>query len=291
MCVRRRRPRAYAGIGAGLVEIDRRLAALFVLVAVLRHPLLVRAPAELGRLHAFGEETLDRPCIDKDVHRFRPTGALGVAFGDVDALDAGALGEPCPVFLGFWLLELDAEVTGDVDQRLLDEPGHHARIGAAAGHRGVAAVLARPLGGERRLAQRVIGARLRSELAVEIKAGPGLVDGVDVERAELVAQLHDRHRGSVDREIDAEALAAAGGEQRREQRAIILLGHRVMDEADAALVEQLAVLVLRVDDHEAALVVAEMAFDQRQRAFADRAEADHHDGPVDTGVNGPISHD
>src|ERR1041384_1095800 len=63
-----------------------------------------------------------------------------------------------------------------------------------------------------------------------------------------------------------------------------------MDEADAAVVEQLAVLVLRVDDDETALVLAEMTLDQRQRALADRAEADHYHGPIDTGVDRPFRH-
>ena len=63
-----------------------------------------------------------------------------------------------------------------------------------------------------------------------------------------------------------------------------------MDEADAALVQELAVLVVRVDNNEARLVVGEMPLDQRQGAFADRPEADHHDGAVDAAVNGPISH-
>jgi len=71
---------------------------------------------------------------------------------------------------------------------------------------------------------------------------------------------------------------------------VIILGDGLMDEADTALVQDLAVLVLGVDDHEPALVIGEMALDQRQGAFADRAEADHHDGPVDTGVNGPSGH-
>ena len=34
----------------------------------------------------------------------------------------------------------------------------------------------------------------------------------------------------------------------------------------------------------------EMAQDQRQRAAADRAEADHHDRAVDLGVDGPVGH-
>ena len=59
--------------------------------------LLVRAPAELGRLQALGDEALDRPGVDEDVPRLRLPGALRVALGDVDALDAERLGEPRPV--------------------------------------------------------------------------------------------------------------------------------------------------------------------------------------------------
>ncbi len=94
----------------------------------------------------------------------------------------------------------------------------------------------------------------------------------------------------VDRKVDAEALSAAFGEQRGQELAIILLRHGLLDEADAPLVQQLAVLVLGVDHHEAGLVVLEMPLDQRQRALADRAEADHHDGAVDAGVDGVVGH-
>jgi len=37
-------------------------------------------------------------------------------------------------------------------------------------------------------------------------------------------------------------------------------------------------ILMRIDDDEARLVILEMTFDQRQGAFADRAEADHDDG-------------
>src|SRR5450759_6507 len=65
---------------------------------------------------------------------------------------------------------------------------------------------------------------------------------------------------------------------------VIILVDGLMDEADAALVHQVAVLVLGVDDDDAGLVVGEMALDQRQGAFADRAKPDHHNGAVDAGV-------
>ena len=105
--------------------------------------------------------------------------------------------------------------------------------------------------GAHRLAERVVGARLRAGDLVEIEARPGLDDGVDVERAELAAEPHDVERGGVDREVDAEALAAAVGEQRRQQLAVVVAGHRLVDEADAVLVEDGAVAVVGVDDDEA----------------------------------------
>ena len=97
LAVRGRRPRAHAGVGAGLLEIDRRAAALLLEAGVGGRPFLVRAPAELGRLHALGEEALDRPGVDEDVARLRALGALGVALGDVDAFDAEPLRQPAPV--------------------------------------------------------------------------------------------------------------------------------------------------------------------------------------------------
>src|SRR5471032_3384956 len=152
-----------------------------MLVAVARHPFLVRAPAELGWLHALGDEALNRPGIDEDILGLRPLADLGVALGDVDALDAGLLGKLTPFLARLRLLELETDILGDVDQRLLDEPGHHPRIGAAAGYGGGAAwVLAarRQYG----FAQRVIRTRFRAQFRVEVEARPRLDHGVDVKR-------------------------------------------------------------------------------------------------------------
>jgi hypothetical protein len=132
-------------------------------------------------------------------------------------------------------------------------------------------------GCQQRLAQRVVGALFRIDLLVEVEAGPRLDDGVDIERADLAAQRHDIDRGGVDRQVDAKALAAAFGEQRHQQLAIIVAGYPLLDEAHAVLLRKLAVL-MRIDDDKARLVVVEMPFDQGQRALADRAEADHDNG-------------
>src|SRR5262249_45856693 len=57
-----------------------------------------------------------------------------------------------------------------------------------------------------------------------------------------------------------------------------------MHEADLALVEQMAVAVIGRDHHELRAVERDVAFDQRQRSLADRAETDHHDRTVETAV-------
>src|SRR5579883_827755 len=188
---RRRRPGAHARIGPRLVEIDRRAATRLVEAGIGRKPCLMRPPAELGRLHALGEKALDRPGVDEDIARLRLLGALRVALGDMDALDAEALGELAPFLLALRLAAFVAEIGGEIDQGLLDEPRHHAGIGAAAGNRRRAARLAAARF-ENRLAQGVVRAGLRPETLVEVEAGPGLNDRIDIERADLAAMLHQR---------------------------------------------------------------------------------------------------
>jgi hypothetical protein len=148
----------------------------------------------------------------------------------------------------------------------------------------------RALRGQRVLAQRIVGARFRPLRCIEIETEPWFVDGVDIERAEFVAEFHDVGGAGIDREIDAEALAAAFGEQRRQQFAVIVLGHGLLDEAHIVLLAmRLAAFILGIDHRDARLVVVEMPLDHRQRAFADRAEADHDDRAGDARVNGEFA--
>ena len=63
-----------------------------------------------------------------------------------------------------------------------------------------------------------------------------------------------------------------------------------MEEPDLAVVEQTTIGVLRRDHDEFLPVEGEVPLDQRQRAFADRAETDHDNGTGDAGVNRPFGH-
>ena len=74
------------------------------------------------------------------------------------------------------------------------------------------------------------------------------------------------------------------GEQRGEQLAIIVLRHRLVNEPDLALVQQTPVAVIGRDDDEFRAIEGDVPLDQRQGSFADRAEADHHDRALETGV-------
>ena len=259
---------------------------------VLRQPFLVRPPAELRRLQALRQKAVDRPGIDEDVHRLRVLRALRVALRDVDSLHAEIAHQlrPALAVVEARLVELVLELSGEIDQRLLDEPRDHAGIGAAAGDGGRAARILRLLLANR-VAERVVGAGFGIGRAVVVESRPRLDDGVDVERADLAAEAHDVERRRVDREIDAEAAPAAFGQKRLQQLAIIVARHRLLHEADALLLAKRAVGVIRIDDDDALAVEFEMAQDERQRSAADRAEADHHDRTVDRRMDGPVAHD
>src|SRR5688572_5972218 len=116
-----RRPRAHASRGAGLHEVDRRTVAGVVPLAVARKVLLVGTPAELCRLLPFAHETVHRPGVLELVELLRLRGELRVALGDVDHLDAELARELAPVVARRRVAGIDAGVTRDVEQRLLDE--------------------------------------------------------------------------------------------------------------------------------------------------------------------------
>jgi hypothetical protein len=72
--------------------------------------------------------------------------------------------------------------------------------------------------------------------------------------------------------------------------AIVVAGEAEMDEADTAVVEELPVGIVGIDDDEAVLIEFEVTFDQRQGPLADRSEADHHDRALDSPVPRPVGH-
>ncbi len=260
-----------------------------VLAGAFRHPLLMRAPAQFGRLQALGDEAFHRPGIEEDVRRLRVHRPLGVALGDVDALDPDLPEQRRPFLACLWIGHVEVHVAGDVERCLLDEERDHARVGTTTGDGGRAAWIS-GLGFEREIAERVVRALARTLGLVEIEAEPGLVDRVDVECAEFAAEFHDVDRAGVDRKVDAEALSLAHGQERGEEFAVILLGHMLPDQAQPVRVEDVLVEIVRIDDEETVFIVGEMALDHGQGAASDRAEADHHNRSRNVPVDRPIRH-
>src|SRR3954469_10666454 len=105
-----RRPGAHARGRAGLHEVDRGATTEVVALAVTRKVLLVRAPAELGRLLAFAHETIHRPGVDEFVELLGLVGELRVALGDVDHPDAELARQLAPVFAPLGRARVDAGV-------------------------------------------------------------------------------------------------------------------------------------------------------------------------------------
>ena len=152
----------------------------------------------------------------------------------------------------------------------------------------VGACLARVAQRQRLLAQRVVGAPRRREGRVGVAARPGLDAGVEVERALLPAELDQRDRRDVDRQVEQEVAAA---DQRVEHVAEVLARQRVLDEADAVFRRDLGAGIVGGDDRDLVGLDADVPQDQRQHALADAAEADDDQAAGERDVNGVAGHD
>jgi len=166
-----------------------------------------------------------------------------------------------------------AGVGRDRQQRLLDEMGDEAGIGAMGQHRGRAAGEARRQR-QRGFAQRVVRALGRRERRVGVAAGPGLDAGVEVEGAARLRELDQRDGRDVDRQVQQEVARA---EQLAEHLAVVGAGERRAVEGDAVLARDLGAALLGGHDRDVRARHVDVAQQERQDTLADRAEAqDHH---------------
>src|SRR5216683_3199675 len=265
-----RRPGAHPRRGARTAQPDGAVAAEFVMRAVGGKMPLVAAPAELGRLRALADEAFDRPGIDELARPLGDVGDLGVALGDVDDLDAERLGERAPAGTRSGLGNRPSGITGEVEQRLLDEMRDEARIGAMRQHGGRRRAWLAQL--ERPLAQGIVGAQRGRQRGIGIAARPRLDAGIEIERAGLARELDEREARDLDGEVEEEI---AGGEQRRQHLAIVLAGQRHPQEAHAIFPGDFGAALLSGDDGDALRLHPDMAQQERQYALADAAETDH----------------
>lgn len=270
---RRRAPRADLRRGARLGEEDARRGGVVVPVGVGGHPPFVCSPAQLGRLQALGQEAVHRPGVDEGADGPGRARVLRIPLGDVDARDTHLAHERGPLRTRRRHGVRDADGVGDVEQRLLDEPGHHAGVGAARGHRRSAAGPGSTLR-QKRLAQCVIRALRHREPRIVVQSGPRLDHRVDVQRPPLAGQSHDVHRRGVHGEIHHKR---ARRQQRVEHLGVGLLREERVDADDAGLLEHGVVVVVRRQHGDPRRIDVEVAQDEWKRAAADRAEADHDD--------------
>ena len=182
---------------------------------------------------------------------------------------------------------VDAGIGGDVEQRLLDEVRHEARIGAVRDDR---RGRARVVGAQRQrlFAQRVVGALGVRNGGVGVAARPRLDAGVEVHRALGPAELDQRDRRHIDRHVEHEVTTA---DVLIELAAEIVARQRQHHEFHAIGFGDFPAAIVTGDDRDALFRDADMAQNQRQRALADAAETDEDDAAWKLDVNLGCRHD
>src|SRR6202041_1118807 len=99
-----------------------------VAAAIRREVPLMRAPTEFGGLSPLADEAVNGPGIDELVGSLRHIRHLGVALGDMHDLDAESLRELGPRLAAARPADIDAGIFGDVEQGLLHQMRHQARV-------------------------------------------------------------------------------------------------------------------------------------------------------------------
>jgi hypothetical protein len=82
------------------------------------------------------EEVLDRPGVNELAPVLGDADALGVARGDVDALDAEIARKPRPSMVVGGLAHHAAEIGSRIERRPFDEMTYHAGVGPVRNQRG-----------------------------------------------------------------------------------------------------------------------------------------------------------
>ena len=173
-----RRPGPHPRAGARTQQIDRAIRPESVAFSFQRHVFFMRTPAEFGGLETFRDKTLNRPGVDENAARLCRRRALGVAFGDMNAFDTRVACEPRPILARRGIPGVDPAIGSNIQKRLLDEPGDHARVGAAARYRR-GAIPKRAAQIEDLFAQSIIRPLRHRQPRIGVKSRPRLGDCVD----------------------------------------------------------------------------------------------------------------
>src|SRR5215472_5440797 len=134
---------------------------------------LMRSPAELGRLRAFADKPVDRPGVDELAGVLGDCRHLRVSFGDVNDLDAQALGETSPFDPPGWARAAHSCLARNIDQGLLDKMRDKTGVGTV---RQYCSRSARITGAQSQcaLAKGVIRSRRRRQVRIGITPRPRL---------------------------------------------------------------------------------------------------------------------
>ena len=215
-----RRPAAHLGRQPGTVQINSGIATVAVAHGIGRPMAFMAAPAQLGRLQTFADEAIHRPGVDKLLRLPVPAGGLAVTLGNVNSAYRQTLRQRGPVFGLAGLHCAQAGVVRHVEQGLLHQAGHQAWVGPLRQHGG-GAMGCGAAKGQGLFAQAVVGALRGRQEAIGIGASPGLDAGVQVQRATLAAQGHQRQAADTDRQVQQHI---ARGQPGRQLRLKVVLG-------------------------------------------------------------------
>ena len=188
----------------------------------------------------------------------------------MDDLDAELVRERGPSLSRRGIACIDTGIGGDVEQRLLHEVRHEAGIRAVRQHRGWRTGKLDPEG-KGFLAHGIVRPLRRRHRRVRVPAEPRFDAGIEIQRALLRAQLHQRDARDVHRQIQQEVAAT---DQRIEDALVVVARDRLLDEAHAELGSLSAAGVLGRHDRDAFGRNADVPQDQRQDSLADAAEPD-----------------
>ena len=197
---RLRRPGAHARARAGAVQIDGAARSRLMPSAIRREMLLMRPPAELGRLRAFAHEAVHRPGVDELVQFLRLLADLGIPLGDVDDLDAQRLRELRPLLAAGGTLVSRPTSLAILSSACLTRcdtrPGFAPWVSTAVGASGPPPEVLRSASAS--VAHGVVAAGVDGQLRIGIAAGPGLDAGIEIQRAALARQHDERDARHVD---------------------------------------------------------------------------------------------
>ena len=233
------------------------------------------SPPEFGGLRAFAGEAFHGPGVHELAHALGHVRRLRVALGDMDDLHTEIHRELRPCLPGLRRRHHVSGIARHVEERLLHEARHPARIGAMGGHDGRAGgVIAAQF--ERRFTHRVVGTQGWRHGGVGISAGPRLDTAVQVHYAAFKAELHQRDRRHVHGEVEQEISLV---EPRHQDLPVVLRRQGRDLEGDAVAGSFFAPALVGGHDADLRSIDIDMPQNEGKHPLSNASEADENQFP------------